>query len=44
MAIIAIWQIIPYNTLMNWNVYFSEKAAKQAKKLNKMVISIGFVA
>jgi hypothetical protein len=25
---------------MNWNVYFSEKAGKQAKKLNKRVISI----
>lgn len=25
---------------MNWNVYFSEKAAKQVKKLNKRVISI----
>ncbi len=25
---------------MNWNVYFSEKAGKQAKKLNKRIISI----
>lgn len=25
---------------MRWNVYFTEKAAKQAKKLNKKIISI----
>lgn len=25
---------------MNWNVYFSEKASKQAKKLNKKIITI----
>jgi mRNA-degrading endonuclease RelE of RelBE toxin-antitoxin system len=25
---------------MNWDVYFTGKAAKQAKKLNKKVISI----
>ena len=31
---------MPYNIDINWKVYFSEKAAKQARKLNKRVVSI----
>jgi mRNA-degrading endonuclease RelE of RelBE toxin-antitoxin system len=40
MVVIAIWQNIPYNKFMNWNVYFSRNAAKQAEKLNKKIMSI----
>jgi hypothetical protein len=39
-AYIAIWQKMLYNECMIWTVFFTRKAAKQAKKLNQKVISV----
>ncbi len=43
MADIAIWQYLPYNIKMKWNVSLSKNAEKQLKKLNEKLQSIVFL-